>query len=245
MVAGFSEVMLIITQALAGKPRINASSMTPSIPITRAKGSKNPEQCARSVASPTEMFAISQIIRPAGAATAMARPSTNKVSSKMERTMTFPICGFRYGGSSSVKEEGTPFNTVADKIFEIRSVMSTPSTMTPARIARGQNGGKCPGGTSHEKHGDDGNHGRETAIAWDKVVRNHGDQTFPRSVDDAAANDPGGIAAKAHAHGQCLFSAGGTALETPVQVKRNSWKITEVLQQRKQREKDCHWRQHN
>ena len=34
-----------------------------------------------------------------------------------------------------MKEEGTPFNTVADRIFEIRSVMSTPRTMTPARIA--------------------------------------------------------------------------------------------------------------
>lgn len=135
MVASFSEVMLIITQAFAGNPRIKASSMTPSIPMTWANGSRNPEQCARSVASPTEILAISQMMSPAGAATTIARPRTNRVLSKIERTITFPICGFRYGGSSSVKEEGTPFNTVADRIFEIRSVMSTPRTMTPARIA--------------------------------------------------------------------------------------------------------------
>lgn len=40
------------------------------------------------------MFANNQITRPAGAATAIALPSTNKVLSKIERTKTFPICGF-------------------------------------------------------------------------------------------------------------------------------------------------------
>ena len=32
--------------------------------------------------------------------------STKKVRSKIERTITFKISGRRYGGSSSVKEEG-------------------------------------------------------------------------------------------------------------------------------------------
>ena len=96
-------MMIGTTISFAGNPRIKASSMTPSIPMTWANGSRNPEQCARSVASPTEILAISQMMSPAGAATTIARPRTNRVLAKIERTITFPICGFRYGGSSSVK----------------------------------------------------------------------------------------------------------------------------------------------
>ena len=40
-------------------------------------------------------FASSQIKSPAGAATAAARPNTNRVLSKTERTITLPICGRR------------------------------------------------------------------------------------------------------------------------------------------------------
>ena len=36
------------------------------------------------------MFAKIQIIRPAGAATEIALPNTNKVLSKIDRTKTFP-----------------------------------------------------------------------------------------------------------------------------------------------------------
>ena len=50
---------------------------------------------------------------PAGAATAAARPSTNSVRSKTERTSTCPTCGARYGGSSSAKADGLPRSTVA------------------------------------------------------------------------------------------------------------------------------------
>ena len=39
---------------------------------------------------------------PAGAATAIALPNTNKVLSKTDLIKIFPNCGFLYGGSSSV-----------------------------------------------------------------------------------------------------------------------------------------------
>lgn len=122
------------TISFAGKPRIKASRITPSKPISCAKGSRNAAQCASRLASPTNTFAITQIIRPAGAATAAALPRTNSVRSKMERTITLPICGRRYGGSSKVKEEGTPFRMVADSSRDTRKVITIPSTITPVRI---------------------------------------------------------------------------------------------------------------
>ena len=77
--------------------------------------------------SPTCTFAIIQIINPAGAATITALPSTNSVLSKTDLTITFPICGFLYGGSSKANDEGMPFNIVFDKIFETNRVVKTPS----------------------------------------------------------------------------------------------------------------------
>ena len=109
--------------------------MTPSIPKSFANGSKNEEQCAKSDISPIDMFAIIHIIKPAGAATHTARPRTNSVLSNMERTMTFPICGLRYGGSSNVNEEGNPFNIVFDKNFDAAKVIATPRTITPVKSA--------------------------------------------------------------------------------------------------------------
>ncbi len=80
------------------------------------------------------MFAIIQITSPAGAATLTALPKTNRVRSRIERTITLPICGLRYGGSSSVKDEGIPFKIVTDKSFEMKKVISIPKTMTPVSI---------------------------------------------------------------------------------------------------------------
>ena len=73
-----------------------------------------------------DIFAIIQITIPAGAATTIARPSTKSVRSKIERRITFPICGFLYGGSSRVKEDGIPRRIVWDKIFEINNDMRIP-----------------------------------------------------------------------------------------------------------------------
>ncbi|SFR93536.1 hypothetical protein SAMN05661086_02589 [Anaeromicropila populeti] len=79
------------------------------------------------------MFAINQSSNPAGAATTAALPSTNKVRSKMECMSIFPNCGFRKGGSSKVKEEGTPFSNVLDSNKDIRNVIIMPSRITKVR----------------------------------------------------------------------------------------------------------------
>ena len=53
--------------------------------------------------------------------------STNSVLSNIDLTKTFPICGFLYGGSSSINDDGTPFSIVFDNTFDIISVITTPS----------------------------------------------------------------------------------------------------------------------
>ena len=83
------------TISLAGKPNINAISINPSRPISRANGSKKFAQCARRLKSPAWMLASTQITRPAGAATITARPSTKSVLSNIDRTMVLPTCGLR------------------------------------------------------------------------------------------------------------------------------------------------------
>lgn len=76
------------------------------------------------------MFAKSHITSPAGAATTAALPSTKSVRSNIERTITLPICGRRYGGSSSVNDDGTPFNIVFDSIHDTKNVISIPKIIT-------------------------------------------------------------------------------------------------------------------
>ncbi len=89
--------MIIIgnTISFAGNPSIKESNIIPSIPTSLANGSKKFEQYARTLRLFIFEFAIIHIINPAGAATAMALPSTNIVRSKIERTNIFPICGLR------------------------------------------------------------------------------------------------------------------------------------------------------
>ena len=123
-------MMIGTTISFAGNPRINANKMTPSIPRRCANGSRNSEQWASNVISPTVILASNHRMSPAGAATLAARPSTNNVLSNKDRMITFPTCGLRYGGSSKVKEEGTPFNMVLDNKRDTRKVMNTPNKMT-------------------------------------------------------------------------------------------------------------------
>ena len=80
-----------------------------------------------------EVLASIQIRMPAGAAMAAARPNTNSVRSRMERTIIFLTCGGRNGGISSVNEEGTPFRTVADNSLVIARVVKIPRTMVAVR----------------------------------------------------------------------------------------------------------------
>ena len=91
----YAMMMMGTTISLAGKPRINASRITPSRPKKRAAGSKNAALRVRSVWPSSVRFAMTHISMPAGAATIAARPRTNSVRSKMERTITLPICGLR------------------------------------------------------------------------------------------------------------------------------------------------------
>ena len=74
--------------------------------------------------------AKSQITRPAGAATLIALPNTNKVLSKIDLIKIFPNWGLLYGGSSKIKEEGIPFKIVLDNIFDVINVKIIPKSIT-------------------------------------------------------------------------------------------------------------------
>ncbi len=93
--AMYAIMMIGTTISLAGKPKIKAIRMTPSRPRSFANGSKKFAQWFRRLMSPIITFAMIQIRRPAGMAMITALPSTNRVRSKIERTITFPICGLR------------------------------------------------------------------------------------------------------------------------------------------------------
>lgn len=121
--------------SFAGREKTNPESIVPSRPKSFAKGSRKPAKSSSTVFSPKKEFEHSQIITPAGAATVIALPRILRVRSKTERTITFPIFGILYGGSSRVKLAGIPLSTVFESIFETKSVMSTEKATNPVRIA--------------------------------------------------------------------------------------------------------------
>ena len=123
------------TVSLAGKPRINARSIVPSSPMALANGSRIADVLLSRVSPPMVMFANIHIISPAGAATAAALPKTNRVLSRIERTITRKKSGFLYGGSSRVKEDGCPFKIVLDKMVDTRKVTKIPSITKPVKIS--------------------------------------------------------------------------------------------------------------
>lgn len=84
-----------ITISFAGKPSMNASRISPSMPRNLPGASRNEARCMSMVLPHTDVLASTQIISPAGAATAQALPKTKIVLSKMERTITLPIWGLR------------------------------------------------------------------------------------------------------------------------------------------------------
>lgn len=55
--------------------------------------------------------------------------------------------------------------------------------------------------SSGEEHSDHSDQSRKPAVARDKVVCQNGDKPLPRGINDPAADNSAGIAAKAHAHG--------------------------------------------
>lgn len=123
-----------ITISFAGNPRTKATSITPSSPIILANGSKKLVRCSKIVSAPILVFAKNQIIIPAGKATHIALPRTNKVLSKIDLTITLPHFGTLYGGNSNVNEDTSPFKTVIDSNFEMAKVIPTPIIITIIKI---------------------------------------------------------------------------------------------------------------
>ena len=91
--------------------------------------------------------------------------------------------------------------------------------------------------TDHKKHGNQCNQRGKSSVTGHQAVCQNSDQSFSGGIDDTASNNTGSIAAKSHAHGQCLFTAGICFLKTVIQIKCNTWKIAKVFQQGKEREK--------
>lgn len=135
------------TISFAGNPKINASKITPSSPISEPRGWRKFEIITHSDSPFIIMFDINHITIPAGAATHIALKSTKMVLSSKERTIVLQIWGLRYGGSSSVNDEGKPFRSVAERSFETKSVTTTPKTITvnnkPAETSE-RNGNEIP-----------------------------------------------------------------------------------------------------
>lgn len=129
----YAIIIIGITISLAGKPNMNAINITPSNPNSFANGSKKLEIWFNRLTS--EIITLDNIhsIIPAGAATIIALPKTNRVLSNIERIITLPNCGFLYGGSSSVKKDGKPFRIVLDRIFDTINVIISPKIIIPDR----------------------------------------------------------------------------------------------------------------
>lgn len=122
------------TISLAGRPIINAPSITPSSPIRRPTGSRKSVKYDRSVTPPISVLARSHITVPTGRATEAARPNTDKVFSRNERTITFIKAGLRYGGSSITKEDFSVLSKVFESSFDTPKVAKIPRNTTAVRI---------------------------------------------------------------------------------------------------------------
>ena len=87
-----SPVMVIsstgITSSLAGSARRKLRSAAPFIPNRSPGGFKKSARCSSRLRPPHPRLLHSQRSRPAGAATATARPATNRVRSRSDRTIT-------------------------------------------------------------------------------------------------------------------------------------------------------------
>lgn len=108
----------------------------------------------------------------------------------------------------------------------------------------GQKRGAEAASDSGEENGDQRNQRRKSAVAGDKAVGQDGQQSFPGGVDDPAAGHSGGVAAEPHGHAQRLLAAGMAALKGPIQIIGKAGQVSDVFEQREQREEDGHRRQH-
>jgi hypothetical protein len=108
-----------------------------------------------------------------------------------------------------VKEEGTPQDRDGERAGDQQRHGHAQDNQ-----ARQQH--RPHGGIPGEEEGDDGDEGREAAVAGHKGVGEHGHHPLPGRVDDPAAHNARGVAAKAHAHGEALLAAAMGFLEIAV-----------------------------
>ena len=240
-VAVYAIIIIGTTVSLAGKPSIKAVSMTPSSPMSFANGSSAPEKADNRLSPRTVTFAASQIIMPAGAATAAALPRTKRVLSKIERTMTFKTCGFLYGGISRVNDDGTPRRSVFDSIRDETKVKKYAEYNNKRQKCGGKYRTAYAEAAGGKKYGYNTYERRKTPVAGDKAVCYNGYKLFARTVYYAAAGDPYCVAPEAHTHRESLFAAGTAFSEAVVKIKRNSRQVSEVLKQGEQGEKILPW----
>ena len=115
------------------------SRITPSKPITLPIGSSACAIMLRSIVSPTLIFASIHMINPAGAATETARRSTKSTFSLTVCPIIFKNCGRLKGGSSSTKEDASPFKTVFVNTFDESNVIIMENAMNANSIAADTN----------------------------------------------------------------------------------------------------------
>ena len=83
---------------------------------------------------PLKIFVSTQIIKPAGAATATARSRTKSTFSLIVSPISLSTFGLRYGGSSIIYELLTPFKTVDVSSLEHAKVISIDTAIMASSI---------------------------------------------------------------------------------------------------------------
>ena len=96
-----------------------------------------------------------------------------------------------------------------------------------------------------KEHGHERDERRKPPVARHEAVGQHGEQPLALGVDDPAADHARRVAAETHAHRQRLLAARMAGVKRPVEVIRHARQIPRVLEQREQRKKDGHRRQHH
>ena len=135
--------MIGSTISFAGNPSKNAMSITPSMPINLAKGSKKLAIYMSMLTLFILTLAIDHIKNPAGAATQIALPNTKIVLSIIDLMIILPNCGFRYGGNSSINDDGMPLRIVSDNIFDTKNVVNNPKIIINVSMTADNIESKC------------------------------------------------------------------------------------------------------
>ena len=119
-----------ITSSLAGSARRKLRSAAPFIPNRSPGGFKKSARCSSRLRPPHPRLLHSQRSRPAGAATATARPPQTGSGPGATEQSPDPR-GRRKGGSSRIKALLSPFKTVRFKSHEAAMDAPAPRAMSP------------------------------------------------------------------------------------------------------------------